>query len=361
MLIAFIYWTLYVLIMSLVEKKYKNKMKEGVNVDFAIRIRKKVRAMRIFFAVFSIPVIVFLQYCLNEESELDKLFNSISIPIAFYIVFLRSKKKKSPFASFSFLSFCDVIESQKDFILFLRGFESDDYSTKNKLKGMKKYKNFSEYHFFKSLKKTIELPIYAVGMTKELETPVGATRVYLEDYSWKQNVKELIEKASLIIIEINDRESCMWEIEMCDDYLKKTIFLITHKEKYLNVYNFFKNKHCFLKHRLPDPNSFNDLICFSCNLGKLNQQIGFKNDKESYLELATFICYNQNYNLPVHNYSMNWRKVLGISLIVLGGVIGIFIYMTNLPPNNLILILLLCSILAGLFIYVWAEKKQSLY
>ena len=30
-------------------------------------------------------------------------------------------------------------------------------------------------------------------------------------------------KASLIIIEINDRESCMWEIEMCDDYLKKTI------------------------------------------------------------------------------------------------------------------------------------------
>ena len=72
-------------------------------------------------------------------------------------------------------------------------------------------------------------------MTKELEQPSGAKRLYLNDSTWREDVKELMEKSIAIIILMNDKESCVWEIEQSATMLEKTYFFIDTFEKYCNI------------------------------------------------------------------------------------------------------------------------------
>lgn len=64
-----------------------------------------------------------------------------------------------------------------------------------------------------SRKSKNRIPVYAVGMTKETYSPVGADRVYLDDSTWKDDVRELMIAAEKIVILVNDKENCIWEIE----------------------------------------------------------------------------------------------------------------------------------------------------
>ncbi len=63
----------------------------------------------------------------------------------------------------------------------------------------------------------------------------GAVRVYVNNQTWKEDVKELMEKANTTFILVNDRTSCIWEIEQSSSLLGKTIFIIDDKRKYINV------------------------------------------------------------------------------------------------------------------------------
>jgi CYTH domain-containing protein len=74
--------------------------------------------------------------------------------------------------------------------------------------------------------------VCAVGMTKELDSPDGAIRVYVNDKTWQENVRELMEKAQEIYILINDRDSCLWEIEQSASMQSKTTYIVSDLDKY---------------------------------------------------------------------------------------------------------------------------------
>lgn len=123
-------------------------------------------------------------------------------------------------------------EKNRVFTLYLRGFENDNYSGKW---GIYKTKNrqFSEYLFTKILSK--HCICAAIGMTKELDAPLGAKRIYVDDETWKGDVAELMEKSHQIYILINNRPSCIWEIEAAVKYIEKVVLIIDDPVKYVLV------------------------------------------------------------------------------------------------------------------------------
>ena len=125
-----------------------------------------------------------------------------------------------------------------DYVLFLRGFEKDSYLHDIRLRAKRQFESFSEYFFVHFANKYIKT--YAVGMTKEIEPAVGANRIYLSDESWKEDVVDLMEKAELILLLINDKPNCIWEIEQSIGFKSKTIYLIDDIAKYRTVVEILK-------------------------------------------------------------------------------------------------------------------------
>jgi hypothetical protein len=72
-------------------------------------------------------------------------------------------------------------------------------------------------------------------MTKEIESPRGALRVYLSDSNWKEDVYDLMHNAQKIYILVNDRNSCIWEIEQSIEMIDKTVYIVDDLQKYDNV------------------------------------------------------------------------------------------------------------------------------
>lgn len=287
MLLGIIYCVIYLIIVKSIEGYYVARIDHGVSAYTAINYRRKVKAIRIVTFLFCVAGAITIQYFINSDLKPYQMSNAFWPVIFMFIIMLR-KNKDSPYGNFSYLSIDDVINSEKGFIVFLRGFEKDNYTGKKKMLKKKKFKAFSEFHFFACLRKKLSYNIYAVGMTKEIEAPFGADRVYLDDYCWRNDVKTMMDKAACIIVEINDKPSCIWEIEQCDNYPRKTFFLITDIEKYKNVYNSTIEKIPFVGKGFPHPDSVTTLLCFTFpQMGKYNKsEFVFENNLESYDELT---------------------------------------------------------------------------
>lgn len=125
------------------------------------------------------------------------------------------------------------IKKNQDFILYLRGFSHDDYSSVDEIRLQNHLFYFSEFYFMSCLNQLV--PACAVGMTKEYDPPYGATRVYLNDNMWQNDVRELMEKAQKIFVLVESRPSCIWEIIQSSSFLDKTVFIIDDVKVYDNV------------------------------------------------------------------------------------------------------------------------------
>ena len=129
------------------------------------------------------------------------------------------------------------LAEHEDFALFLRGFASDDYTSEKtllrRLKKLRRTGHFSEFAFSKVLGQ--RTTVCAIGMTREISSPVGAVRVYVDDSSWQQDVHDLMERAKAIYVLVNDSPSCIWEIAECKEWLGKTVFIVDDPQKYENV------------------------------------------------------------------------------------------------------------------------------
>ena len=119
------------------------------------------------------------------------------------------------------------------FVLFLRGFEKDEYNNDIKTLAKRKFSSFSEYHFTKYINEY--LPVFAVGMTNEIEPAIGSRRIYLSEETWQSDVLYLMNEALIIVILVNNKKNCIWEIEQSLKYLSKTIYLVDDIEKYKEV------------------------------------------------------------------------------------------------------------------------------
>lgn len=263
-IVALIVAVLYPFVIKLVEKNDIQLLKNATDANIAIEIRKKLKRNRIIililmlilYAIFEVvTTIVFTNF--EDPQNVGDLIRNIGLTgVAMYIYLRKQNGAIKAVGNISTSSKHDFLEQHNKYCLFLRGFEQDDYGH-DPMIYEKTFESFSEYEFTSLVKQNI--PICAVGMTKEANSPRGATRIYLNDDSWQNDVLELMEKSQTIYILVNDRKSCIWEIEQSIKMLEKTVYIIDDIQKYENVRQQLAHKISFPK-VFDSQKSDNDII-----------------------------------------------------------------------------------------------------
>lgn len=239
-IVALIVAVLYPFVIKLMEKSDIQLLNETTDTNIAIEIRKKLKRNRIImlilmlilYAIFEIAIAAITTNFKDPLNIVNSIRNIALIGIAMYIYLRKQNGAIKAVGNISTASKHDFLEQHNKYCLFLRGFEQDDYGH-DPVVSEKTYDSFSEYEFTSLVMQNT--PICAVGMTKEVNSPRGATRVYLNDDSWQNDVLELMEKSQAIYILVNDRKSCIWEIEQSFKMLGKTVYIIDDIQKYENV------------------------------------------------------------------------------------------------------------------------------
>ena len=231
---------LFIKARTLFESKLVNKIQSAETAIDAFAYRRYLKIFRIafvpLFMLLCASFLLLLAYIADHsQNEMGSIFlNMILESGCMGIIFL-------PFIAFfrklngtiSLYTREDYLKKNETFILYLRGFSHDDYSSFELLKPLETFYIFSEYHFMACLNNIV--PACAIGMTKEYEAPLGATRVYLDDETWQEGVLEMMEKAEMIFVLINNRPSCIWEIMETSSFLDKTVFIVDNAKEYDGV------------------------------------------------------------------------------------------------------------------------------
>ena len=211
--------------MYLIDLPFKKKIKEADSVESSLRTRRQLKVTRVISAFLLITlVIVVLIVIAAQNDTIDKLGQPLGIIIGYAIVkgWSMLKGNIQTYSKDEYLA-----KHKGDYAFYLRAFESDFYSNSRKASSL-------ESSLAKAIKKR-GFPIAAIGMTKELDAPVGASRVYVGDETWQSDVSELMRNAKMIFILMSDRESCIWEISNGAGMLDKICFIIDDTKKYENI------------------------------------------------------------------------------------------------------------------------------
>lgn len=288
MLESSIVLAIYILFLEAWLRPLKDKLQKSTNVDESVAIRRKMKWIRnISLVGFLLLYLVIGPIIVAQMSNVTwaQYWLSGSTPAFGILIYniwqaFRQKEENNPLGPISTRRKEDVLNLNKPFVLYLRGFENDNYSCKFKIESQGKCISFSEYNLVKEMKDRI--PVYAVGMTKETYSPVGADRVYLDDSTWKDDVRELMIAADKIVILVNDKENCIWEIEQTYNLKEKTIFIVNDYYKYLMAKFKLENKYDLP--RIEDEQYHS--VPFYFSIGNDHLEI---HKISGYIELANFI------------------------------------------------------------------------
>lgn len=209
--------------MYLIDLPFKNKIKKSTSVETSLKVRKSLKIVRIVTTIFLIALLWFVCLIISVVNNLDGNLLAMTTTYAIVRGWFRLKGNVQINSKERYLSRHD------DFILYLRAFEADFYD-----------KSPQSHSFESCLAKAIKkrgANICAIGMTKELDAPVGAERVYVADESWQKDVSELMQKAKMIFILMSDRQSCIWEITQGAKMLNKICFIFDDIDKYERIKN----------------------------------------------------------------------------------------------------------------------------
>lgn len=288
MLESLIVLGLYVAFLEACLSPLKDKLQNSTNVDESVAIRRKMKWIRnISLVGFLLLYLVIGPIIVAQMSNVTwtQYWLSGSTPAIGILVYniwqaFRQKEENNPLSPISTKRKEDVLKANMPFVLYLRGFENDNYASKFKIESQGRYTSFSEYNLVKEMKNRI--PVYAVGMTKETYSPVGADRVYLDDSTWKEDVRELMTAADKIVILVDDKENCIWEIEQTYNLKEKTIFIVNDYYKYLMAKFKLENKYDLP--RIEDEQYHNIPFYFSL----VNDNLDI-HKTSGYIELSNFI------------------------------------------------------------------------
>lgn len=284
-IVALIVAVLYPFVIKLMEKNDVQLLNENTDTNIAIEIRKKLKRNRIIililmlilYAIFEVVTTIVITNFEDPQNVGDLIRNIGLTGVAMYIYLRKKNGAIKAVGNISTSSKHDFLEQYNKYCLFLRGFEQDDYGH-DPVVSEKTYDSFSEYEFTSLVMQNI--PICTVGMTKEVNSPRGATRVYLNDESWQKDVLELMEKSQTIYILVNDRKSCIWEIEQSFKMLDKTVYIIDDIQKYENVRQQLNHKISFPK--VPDDQKSNKNIFVMIYLKENFDVKSYPNNIEGY-------------------------------------------------------------------------------
>lgn len=279
---ASIAWALYGWLVKLYDRKAQKQINSVSNVLEATRlkrqiIKKRKRTLIIYFCLLvlfhTIVSLSGLAYS-NYSSRGIVMFMSSAAVIIVLISQLKYQKSRTDlYGNISYLSVDEYLEQYPHFYLYLRGFDDDT--------PLKEFRDTHENKFQEAmLAEAVEygtgVPLCALGMTKEVDSPIGATRVYVDDAEWQEKVLLLMHKAEKIFILINNRESCLWEIERAKAMKDKIVFIVDSLSRYVEVKGLFAQDYDM-------PEAPNHAGCFFFENG--SKAIPFEATKEGYLSV----------------------------------------------------------------------------
>lgn len=244
MLEIILVFAVYAVLQKLVDFPIIRKIRKTKTAEEAIIQRKRLKMLRATFFVIFLIGYVLLGFVINfDRWETEPLLMIRKCFVWFFLMtlYLCLWRKYDEFmGNISIFGKNDYLNKYNRFALFLRGFGDDNYSKKKKIDKSNRFSSFSEYWFMYILQKRIHA--CAIGMTKESDSPYGAQRIYVNDESWKEDVSDLMKKAEKIYVLVNDRPSCIWEIEQTKTTQNKTVYIVDDFEKYNNVKKLIGNE-----------------------------------------------------------------------------------------------------------------------
>lgn len=292
MLVLFLFVALYAALSHLLEYPFKRAIKKGKTVRESIEIRESIKVIRVIVQGLCFVTFLGLEiYASFGEGVNSESVRNFVMSIVLLITFLRQNyKSEDILGNISTITKAEYLYKTPRYILYLRGFEADDYRKEEKFNGVNEFPQFTEYPFMEILQEYTY--VCAVGMTKEIDCPHGATRIYLSDETWKEDVGDLMKKAKKIVVLVDNRESCIWEIEQSLELLDKTVFLIDDVAKYNDVRNSLKDKIELpqltdnLLHTEYESQSANHLYLVACVNGEWILK-KYLNNRSDYQEIAS--------------------------------------------------------------------------
>lgn len=240
--IAIIFAIYRLLQKCLIDWPLVRRIKRSKNAKDAIACRRKLRFRRHLFLIVYISIVLVLPNLFQTIEAIQttgivdpRYFLWVLIlSLLLYSHLISSKNLDRLMGNLSLSDKTAFLSNSKDYVLYLRGFETDDYAPElEQYKKLKGSSSFSEYYFTRVLQS--KTTVCAVGMPKEVDAPIGAQRVYLNDETWQEDVLDLMRSAKEIYILVNDRPSCIWEICQSLSMVDKTIFLVDDRAKYDKV------------------------------------------------------------------------------------------------------------------------------
>lgn len=221
-IILLIISTIYIISFELFRRSTLTKIKNSDDADESCFYRKKFFWQRIISTSLYVVIAMYIIFS-GDAADVNCIMVGVVYAWSSFIV-----SRSLP------LSGKRPNDIKSKFVLYLRGFAFDDYTTNNKtLSENKDINKFSEGLFMGILKQY--MPVYAVGMTKELCSPIGAERIYLNDANWESEVLDLMSRASLIVILLNDSQSCIWELSKSNQFKKKVVYICDNNSKLLRI------------------------------------------------------------------------------------------------------------------------------
>ena len=305
--------SIYYFFFEFSKKKYLSNIQNSNDADESCYYRKKFARLRfIYSAIF---VVVALYIILSSDYvRTNSIMTGLMVAWGSY-----QQKQALPLSG----------QRPKDiknnnFILYLRGFSYDDYSlTIKDLENSKRnLGSFSEGHFNQILKQF--MPVFAVGMTKELCAPIGAQRIYLNDKEWEQEVYQLMKNARLIVIHLNDSDSCIWEIIESNNFLNKVVFISSDNKKLSNVR---KKLNAHYIYPLPIGIKENSLSYQPCN-EKTFTILSFQNNDKSYIITIKQLML-EKFNLKRLIFTQRTYKRVGYMAAILFFIISPILYILD--------------------------------
>lgn len=238
-----IYGSKYLFVKNISRKNSANKSVRIRRVYYCVRFVLRILLMIIGLLVWGILLFdamqvnkyIAMSIMCGGGGLLLSLMSSVSLPV-------------------SVMTMKDILMRKRPFVLYLRGFVTDNYSPAmeeyaDKVSNATPWKYKTEQDPTKLNPNLLPLkekaiaeswkwvyPIYSVGLPEELESPEGTKRIYLDNETWQDNAITLMKLAKYILVRVHSNTNCVWEIGQCNSHFSdKTIYYIDDINKLESV------------------------------------------------------------------------------------------------------------------------------
>lgn len=214
------------------EERVATYLKENGRIDVNKSVRRRARLQRnrkilqiLFNFVLALIVATsgFLIYLFHSSEDSPWWIYLLDIYLIIVAVKALISMNFERLGNISLLVVRDVTDKSIPYALYLRAFQAD-----------KKRDNFKEEELVTDLLHK-NIVTFTVGMPEEVDASPGALRIYVANDTWQEDVKRLMEQASILFLRICDTEPCLWELQQALALPQQLFIIVDNATEYASV------------------------------------------------------------------------------------------------------------------------------